>query len=33
MKLRWHEGNSVRLLENGEGFYPRVLEAIVAARS
>ncbi|ADV28527.1 phospholipase D/Transphosphatidylase [Pseudoxanthomonas suwonensis 11-1] len=33
MKLRWHKGNSVRLLENGEGFYPRVFEAIEAARS
>ncbi len=30
---RWREGNSLRLLENGEEFFPRVFEAIRAARS
>ncbi|WP_447731052.1 hypothetical protein [Pseudoxanthomonas suwonensis] len=29
----WREGNRVRLLENGEGFYARAFEAIAAARS
>lgn len=29
----WREGNRVRLLENGEEYYPRVLEAIAGARS
>jgi len=29
----WREGNSLRLLENGEEFFPRVFEAIRAARS
>jgi len=29
----WREGNRVRLLENGEEYYPRVFEAIAAARS
>lgn len=29
----WREGNRVRLLENGEGFYARAFEAIEAARS
>ena len=24
----WFEGNSVELLENGEGFFPRVFQAI-----
>ncbi|MDA7419158.1 cardiolipin synthase ClsB [Xenophilus arseniciresistens] len=28
---QWHAGNSVRLLENGEEFFPRVFEAIRAA--
>lgn len=28
----WSSGNELRLLENGEEFYPRVLEAIGAAR-
>lgn len=28
MKRRWHEGNRVRLLENGEEFFPRVFETI-----
>lgn len=32
MKQRWIEGNHFRLLENGEAFYPRVFEAIAAAR-
>ena len=30
---RWREGNSLRLLENGEEFFPRVFEAIRAART
>ena len=29
----WREGNRVRLLENGEEYYPRVFEAIARARS
>jgi cardiolipin synthase len=29
----WREGNRVRLLENGEEFYPRVFEAMAKARS
>jgi cardiolipin synthase len=29
----WREGNRVRLLENGEEFYPRVFEAMARARS
>jgi len=29
----WREGNRVRLLENGEEYYPRVFEAIAGARS
>lgn len=33
MKQRWISGNSVELLENGEEFFPRVFEAIAAARS
>ena len=32
MSARWHEGNHVDLLENGEAFYPRVFAAIRAAR-
>lgn len=31
MSLRWVQGNRVRLLENGEAFFPRVLEAIDAS--
>jgi cardiolipin synthase len=33
MKNVWREGNRVELLENGEEFYPRVLERIAAASS
>lgn len=33
MKTRWLPGNKVRLLENGEGFYPAVFDAIRAAQS
>lgn len=33
MKRDWHPGNSVRLLENGEEFFPRVFAAIAAART
>ena len=33
MKQRWVSGNSIELLENGEEFFPRVFEAIAAARS
>lgn len=29
---RWHAGQRVQLLENGEDYYPRVLEVIAAAR-
>jgi cardiolipin synthase len=29
---RWHDGNAVRLLENGEEFFPRAFEAIAGAR-
>lgn len=32
MKTRWHDGHQVRLLENGEDFFPRVFEAIRGAR-
>ncbi len=32
MKGRWFAGNKVTLLENGEAFFPRVFEAINAAR-
>ncbi len=32
MKARWIGGNEARLLENGEQYYPRVLEAIAGAR-
>lgn len=33
MKSRWINGNRVRLLENGEEFFPAVFDAIRAARS
>lgn len=33
MKQRWIGGNSIDLLENGEEFFPRVFDAIAAARS
>lgn len=33
VSLRWKPGHKVRLLENGEEFFPRVFEAIRAARS
>lgn len=33
MKSRWVEGNRVRLLENGEQFFPAVFESIRAART
>lgn len=32
MKTRWVEGNDIRLLENGEEFFPCVLERIGSAR-
>ncbi|WP_418316350.1 cardiolipin synthase ClsB [Piscinibacter sakaiensis] len=32
MSGRWFDGNKVTLLENGEAFFPRVFEAINAAR-
>ncbi|MED5607417.1 MULTISPECIES: cardiolipin synthase ClsB [unclassified Pseudomonas] len=32
MNERWHAGNRVELLVNGEAFYPRVFEAIARAR-
>jgi cardiolipin synthase len=32
MAARWFEGNRFTLLENGEEFFPRVFEAIAAAR-
>ncbi|MBB5209766.1 cardiolipin synthase ClsB [Chiayiivirga flava] len=31
MKTTWHHGNRVELLENGEGFYPAVFDAIRGA--
>lgn len=31
MNTQWRNGNRVRLLENGEAFFPRVFEAIAAA--
>jgi cardiolipin synthase A/B len=31
MRPQWLKGNRLTLLENGEGFYPRVFEAIAAA--
>ncbi len=33
MKQRWTDGNRIELLENGEEFFPRVFDAIAAARS
>lgn len=33
MKQRWISGNRIDLLENGEEFFPRVFDAIAAARS
>lgn len=33
MKQRWIGGNRIELLENGEAFFPRVFDAIAAARS
>jgi cardiolipin synthase len=32
MKPRWIEGNDIRLLENGEEFFPRVFECIANAK-
>lgn len=32
MKARWISGNQVKLLENGEAFFPRVFECIAAAQ-
>ena len=32
MAARWYDGNRFTLLENGEEFFPRVFEAIAAAR-
>jgi cardiolipin synthase len=32
MRLDWTHGNRITLLENGEGYYPRVFEAISRAR-
>jgi cardiolipin synthase len=32
MKTRWTEGNDIRLLENGEEFFPRVFACIANAR-
>lgn len=32
MRFDWRDGNRAHLLENGEAFYPRVNEAIAAAR-
>ena len=31
-RWQWHDGNRVRLLENGEDFFPRVFECIAAAQ-
>jgi cardiolipin synthase len=32
MSGKWIEGNDIRLLENGEGFFPRVFECIASAK-
>ncbi|GAA5234139.1 cardiolipin synthase ClsB [Verticiella sediminum] len=32
MTLKWTRGNAIKLLENGEAYYPAILEAIEAAR-
>jgi len=32
LKLRWREGNAVRLLHNGEEYFPALIEAIDAAQ-
>ena len=32
MSGKWIEGNDIRLLENGEAFFPRVFESIASAR-
>lgn len=32
MKMEWRDGNKLKLLENGEEFFPRVFEAIRRAR-
>lgn len=32
MKMDWRDGNKLKLLENGEAFFPRVFEAIRRAR-
>lgn len=32
MPVKWTEGNAFELLENGEGFFPAVFEAIAAAK-
>ena len=31
MNSHWVPGNRISLLENGEGFYPRVFDSIAAA--
>ena len=33
MAGRWIEGNNIRLLENGEAFFPRVFDSIAAAQT
>jgi len=33
MSVHWKSGNSLALLENGEAYFPRVFEAIAAARA
>nr|WP_082804095.1 cardiolipin synthase ClsB [Erwinia sp. ErVv1] len=33
MKMHWREGNRLKLLENGENYFPRVFEAIRRAKS
>ncbi|MEO8296687.1 MAG: cardiolipin synthase ClsB [Burkholderiales bacterium] len=33
MKIHWHAGNRLRLLENGEEYFPAVLDAIASART
>lgn len=32
MKWEWVPGNRIRLLENGEAFFPRVFETIANAK-
>ena len=33
LRLRWHEGNRIELLQNGDAFFPALYEAIDAAQT